>query len=167
VTIYPAPLSAEARALVDLCRGHGLRLATAESCTGGLAAGLITSIPGASDVFDCGFVTYSNTAKTTLLGVPESLIARHGAVSEEVALAMAEGALARSGADLSVSVTGVAGPAGGSSAKPVGLVHIAAARRNRTTVHARCLFGDLGREAIRLRSLSEMLRLARLQAEGP
>jgi nicotinamide-nucleotide amidase len=167
VTLFPDHLTAAARNLIKLCRTNGLRLALAESCTGGLAAGLITAIPGASDIFDCSFVSYSNAAKTIMLGVPVDTVGRYGAVSEETARAMAEGCLAHSGADLAVSVTGIAGPGGGSDAKPVGLVHIAAARRGRDTIHVKCLFGDQEREAIRLLSLAEMLRLAQRQAAGP
>src|SRR5215471_16453448 len=114
-------LIAQAQALLALCRTRKLKIATAESCTGGLIAGTLTEIAGSSDVVDRGFVTYSNAAKTQMLGVPADLIARHGAVSEEVARAMAEGALERAGAELAVAVTGVAGPGGGSAAKPVGL----------------------------------------------
>src|SRR5579875_2423202 len=113
---------AEAAALLDALRGRGWRLATAESCTGGLIAAALTHVPGSSDVVDRGFVTYSNEAKADLLGVPPALIAAHGAVSQEVAHAMAAGALARSLADVTVAVTGVAGPGGGSKDKPVGLV---------------------------------------------
>ena len=111
----------------------GLKLATAESCTGGLIAAILTEVPGSSDVFERGFVTYSNEAKTELLGVPAELIEKHGAVSEEVARAMASGALGHSRADIAVAVTGVAGPGGGTTAKPVGLVHLAAARRGSVT----------------------------------
>ena len=114
-------------ALLDACRRRGLRLALAESCTGGLVAGCLTAVAGSSDVVDRGFVTYSNEAKTEMLGVPAALIAQHGAVSAEVAAAMAAGALARSGAEIAVSVTGVAGPGGGTVAKPVGLVFIGVA----------------------------------------
>src|SRR3982751_3041231 len=120
--------SALARSLLDLCRSRKLTIATAESCTGGLVAAALTAIPGSSDVVDRGFVTYSNAAKTEMLGVPADLIATHGAVSEPVARAMAEGALSRSNADVAVAITGIAGPDGGSDAKPVGLVHLAAAR---------------------------------------
>ena len=116
-------------ALALVLRERGLRLATAESCTGGLIAAACTSIAGSSDWFERGVVTYSNEAKTELLGVPAALIARHGAVSAEVARAMAEGALTHSPADLSVAVTGIAGPGGGMPGKPVGTVWLALARR--------------------------------------
>ena len=119
----------EAAALLDLLRARGLTVATAESCTGGLIAAALTSVAGSSDVVACGFVSYSNTAKTTMLGIPEELITAHGAVSEAVALRMTEGALQRSEADVAVAVTGIAGPGGGSAEKPVGLVWFGAARR--------------------------------------
>ena len=124
--MFDDALIREAASLLDACRARALKLATAESCTGGLIAALLTEIPGSSDVVERGFVTYSNAAKTEQLGVPADLIATHGAVSEPVARAMAEGALSHSHADLAVSVTGVAGPGGGTATKPVGLVHLAA-----------------------------------------
>ena len=142
------------------CRAQGLRACTAESCTGGLIAALLTEIAGSSDVVERGFVTYSNAAKTELLGVSDELLAAHGAVSEPVARAMAQGALAHSHADVAVSVTGVAGPGGGSAAKPVGLVHIAAARNGgEPTLHQECRFGDIGRGPIRLASVEVALQL--------
>ena len=128
-------------------------LATAESCTGGLIAGLMTSVSGSSDVLDCGFVTYSNAAKTRLIGVPSELIAEHGAVSTEVARAMAQGALAHSSADIAVAVTGVAGPGGGTATKPVGLVHFGCARRSGETQTIEKRFGDLGRTEVRRAAL--------------
>lgn len=121
--------AAEVAPVLQALRSRGLRLATAESCTGGLIAAAFTAVAGSSDVFDRGFVTYSNAAKTELLGVPATLVEAHGAVSEPVARAMAAGALARSAAHLAISVTGVAGPGGGTSAKPVGLVWMALAWR--------------------------------------
>lgn len=127
---------------------RGLVIATAESCTGGLIAATLAAVPGASASLERGFVTYSNEAKAELLGVPPDLIAAHGAVSREVALAMMSGALAHSPAHLVVAVTGVAGPSGGSAEKPVGLVHIAAARRNAATLHEAMRFGDIGRHEI-------------------
>ena len=122
-----------------------LRIATAESCTGGLIAALLTEIPGSSDVFDRGFIVYSNRAKAGLLGVPGDLIAESGAVSEAVARAMAEGAVENSQCAIAVAVTGVAGPGGGTPLKPVGLVHIAAAREGRSILHEAHRFGDIGR----------------------
>ncbi len=138
----------EAAALLDLLRARGLTMATAESCTGGLIAAALTSVAGSSDVVECGFVTYSNAAKTAMLGVPAELIAAQGAVSEAVALHMADGALQRSEADLAVAVTGIAGPGGGSLEKPVGLVWFGAGRRGNPTWAAHEVFpGD--RTAVR------------------
>lgn len=148
-----------AQEVLRLARGAGLMIATAESCTGGLVSAALTEVPGSSEAMDRGFVTYSNAAKTALLGVPAHLIDRHGAVSEEVARAMAEGALQAAGSGLSVSVTGVAGPGGGTDAKPVGLVHFAAARRGRPTIARERRFGDLGRAEIRRRSVLVALEL--------
>lgn len=145
--------------VLNKARQEKLQIAVAESCTGGLIAGALTEIPGASNVVDCGFTVYSDAAKTRLLGVPADLIARHGAVSEEAARAMAQGALDHSDAELSVAVTGIAGPAGGSAAKPVGLVHIAAARAGRPIEHRRCEFGDVGRSEVRLRTIESALKL--------
>lgn len=127
---------------------RGLTIATAESCTGGLIAASLAAIPGASSTLERGFVTYSNEAKTELLGVPAALIRDHGAVSREVALAMVAGALEHSRADVAVAVTGIAGPDGGSADKPVGLVHIAAARRSGVTLHEEMRFGPIGRHQI-------------------
>ncbi len=153
-----------ATSLLEACRASRLKLVTAESCSGGLVAAVITSVAGASDVFEAGFVTYSNTAKTEMIGVAASLIVGHGAVSEETARAMAEGAIEVMGADIGLAVTGIAGPGGGSAAKPVGLVHIAAARRQFPTLHKKLLLGDIGREEIRLRSVAEILALGVAQA---
>jgi nicotinamide-nucleotide amidase len=152
-----APLLPRASALVAALRNHGWMVATAESCTGGLVAGLLTEVPGSSDVVDRGFVTYSNAAKHDLLGVPEALLAAHGAVSDPVARAMAEGALARSRASLAISVTGIAGPGGGSAEKPVGLVHFALARRDGSTRTLERRFPDSGRGAIRAESVATAL----------
>jgi nicotinamide-nucleotide amidase len=145
--------------LLETARATGLHVVTAESCTGGLIAAALTEIPGSSDVVDRGFVVYSNQAKTELLGVPPALIAHHGAVSEEVARAMAEGALTHSHAQLAVSCTGIAGPTGATPGKPIGLVHLAAVREGQTTLHAECRFGDIGRKNVRLRSVEEALKL--------
>jgi nicotinamide-nucleotide amidase len=134
---------AEAESLLAACRAKGVMLATAESCTGGLIAAALTAIAGSSDVVDCGFVTYSNEAKNALIGVPMPLIQAHGAVSEPVAKAMAEGALSRSRATIAVSVTGVAGPGGGSADKPVGLVCFGLARTGQSAITQRRIFpGD-------------------------
>lgn len=154
-------LKTDAVALLDTLRQRRIKFAAAESCTGGLISALLTEIPGSSDVVERGFVTYSNEAKTQMIGVDARLVAAHGAVSREVALAMAAGAIAHSLADVSVAVTGVAGPGGGSTAKPVGLVHIAAARKGADPIHLECRFGDVGRAEIRLKSVVEALKLVR------
>lgn len=145
--------------LIASLRAKGLKLATAESCSGGLIAAALTEIPGSSDVFERGFITYSNEAKMEMLGMPKGVLDRHGAVSAAVAVAMAEGALRHSKADVSVAVTGIAGPAGGSEAKPVGLVYIAAARRGTPAAAQRFLFGDIGRGAVRAASVREALAM--------
>ena len=141
--MFDTQLLTDATELLELCRRAGLKIATAESCTGGLIAGCLTEIAGSSDIVERGFVTYSNEAKQEMLGVPRMLINLNGAVSEKVAVAMAEGALKHSLADISVAVTGVAGPGGGSKEKPVGLVHLACAGRGRKTVAIHQIFpGD-------------------------
>ena len=152
-----------AAALLQQCRLRGEKIATAESCTGGMVAALLTSIAGSSDVFDCSFVTYSNEAKRRMLGVSQDVIADHGAVSRECALSMAHGAILQSAATLAVSITGIAGPGGGTSAKPVGLVHFACARRNGTTRHREQRFGDIGRDAVRMASVEVALELLEAQ----
>jgi nicotinamide-nucleotide amidase len=147
--------------LVRALRNRGWKLATAESCTGGMVAAAMTDIAGSSDVFDRGFVTYSNEAKSDMLGVPADLIGKHGAVSEVVARAMAKGALRNSMADIAVSITGVAGPGGGSVQKPVGLVHFACATKEKTE-HLEMRFGDLSRAAIREAAVQQALQLVLL-----
>ena len=147
--VFPRELVMAAKDVLDICRENHWKVATAESCTGGMIAAVLTAIAGSSDVVDRGFVTYSNEAKAELLGVPAELIESEGAVSERVARAMAEGALERSNASIAISCTGVAGPGGGSAEKPVGLVHMAAARDDGPTLHERCLFADDGRASIR------------------
>jgi nicotinamide-nucleotide amidase len=159
--MFDERLLREAENLLEACRARGFKLATAESCTGGLIAALLTEIPGSSDVVERGFVTYSNEAKSEELGVPGDLIAAHGAVSEPVARAMAEGALSHSHADLAVSVTGVAGPGGGSAAKPVGLVHLGLARRGAPILHEELRLGDIGRGPIRMATVDAALALLR------
>jgi nicotinamide-nucleotide amidase len=146
-------------AVLDACRVRKLMVATAESCTGGLVASCLTEIAGSSAVVDCGFVTYSNAAKHAMLGVARELLDQHGAVSAPVALAMARGALARSNADLAVSITGIAGPGGGSPDKPVGLVHFAAASRSGDEVACERRYGDAGRSAVRSAAVLEALGL--------
>jgi nicotinamide-nucleotide amidase len=157
--MFPPDLAKKAQALLSDLRSRRMRVATAESCTGGLVAALFTDIPGSSDVVERGFVTYSNDAKHELLDVPEEMLAQHGAVSEAVARAMAAGALEHSHADVSVSITGVAGPDGGSAEKPVGLVHFAAARRGGPTLHRECRFGNIGRTGVRLASVDVAIQL--------
>ena len=153
-----------ADAVIKAARDKGLTLTTAESCTGGLIAACLTEVSGASEVFMRGFVTYANEAKADLLGVPKDMIAELGAVSEEVARAMAEGALMRAGAELAVSATGIAGPGGGTDAKPVGLVHMAAARRGGATFHQASVFAG-SRQAVRGQAVDAALALLLRQAE--
>lgn len=161
--LFPESLLAQATAVITACAARSLKVATAESCTGGLIAGALTEIAGSSAVVERGFVTYSNAAKSALLGVPEKMLAEHGAVSEPVARAMAEGALRASATDLAVAVTGIAGPGGGSPEKPVGLVHLACARRGQPTLHAREVFpGD--RTAIRLATVAKALDMLLTQS---
>lgn len=159
---YPADLLQSAEAVLAACRARGWQLGTAESCTGGLVAGALTSIAGSSDVVAGGFITYSNAAKTRLLGVPADLIEANGAVSAPVAQAMAWGALERADMDIAVALTGIAGPGGGSKDKPVGLVHFAVGWRDgdetRVLAEAR-EFGDLGRDEVRLAAVSTALEL--------
>jgi nicotinamide-nucleotide amidase len=159
--MFPPALVALAETILDEARQRGLRIATAESCTGGLIAGLLTEIPGSSDVVERGYVTYSNEAKADLLGIPLSVIQENGAVSEAVARAMAEGALQHSMAQLAVAVTGIAGPGGGTPEKPVGLVHMAAARAGALTLHEEHRFGDIGRSDVRLGTILSALGLLR------
>jgi nicotinamide-nucleotide amidase len=151
--------------VLDLCRARGLKIVTAESCTGGLVAAALTEIAGSSDVVDCGFVTYSNEAKQSLVGVPAATLKQHGAVSEQVAAAMAAGALKNSRADLSVAITGIAGPGGGSKKKPVGLVYFAAASRSGGLLARSRRYGKIGRRRVRLRSVAEAFELLGLLAE--
>ena len=159
MTVLPQDLVSQAADLLARCRAAGLTIATAESCTGGLIAAALTEVAGSSDVVECGFITYSDAAKTDMLGVDGGLLAHRGAVSAEAARAMAEGALARSRADLAVAVTGIAGPGGGSAEKPVGLVFLCAARRCGDVTPARLDLGDIGRAAIRLASVRAALGL--------
>ncbi len=158
--MFPSALMEKASNLLEAYRRAGLTIATAESCTGGLIAGCLTEIPGASDVVERGFLTYSNEAKHDLLGVPMELIRAHGAVSAEVAEAMAAGALERSAADAVVSATGIAGPGGATADKPVGLVYLGAARRGLAPMHQRHVFaGERG--AVRLAAVEAALDLLR------
>lgn len=159
--LFPKDLTDAAADILDALRHRGLRIATAESCTGGLLTGLLTEIPGSSDVVVCGFVTYSNDAKSTMLGVATGSIEAFGAVSPEVAEAMANGAINHSTADVAVSVTGVAGPGGGTPSKPVGLVYIAAKTRSGRIATAEYRFGDIGRSNVRVATLRAALALVR------
>jgi nicotinamide-nucleotide amidase len=162
--VIDAALRDAAKRVLELCRARGLHVATAESCTGGLVAAALTEIPGSSDVVDRGFVTYSDEAKRAMLGVPAATLKRHGAVSAQTAKAMATGALKNSQADLAVSITGIAGPGGGSKQKPVGLVHFAAASRDGRLIARKRLFGKIGRRRVRLLSVAEALALLQLLA---
>lgn len=156
-----------ARALLDLCRMRKLMIATAESCTGGLVAAALSDIPGSSDVLDRGYVTYSNDAKRAMLGVKATTLKTFGAVSRETAMAMAIGALEKAGVDLTVAITGIAGPGGATPGKPVGLVHFAAAARDGRIIHRECRFGALGRANVRARSVIEALKMLTELARGP
>jgi nicotinamide-nucleotide amidase len=160
-----AEIDALAARVLVVCRARGWMLATAESCTGGLVAAHLTAIAGSSDVVERGFVTYSNEAKSELLGVSSELISAHGAVSREVAVAMATGAIARSRAAVAVSITGIAGPGGGSALKPVGLVHLAVATRDDAVSQIERRYGDIGRGAVRRAATIDALHLI-LQAAG-
>lgn len=166
MNLFPTELTQRTAHMLELAQKNNIMLATVESCTGGLLAGLITEISGSARVFERGFVTYSDRAKTSLVGVPPELIEAHGAVSEPVARAMAEGGLSKAGVQLAVAITGVAGPTGGSPAKPVGLVHFAAAAENAETLHEKRNFGSIGRSAIRLASLEVALDLFERQLAG-
>ena len=157
--MFAEALLAQAKQFLDGARAQGLRVVTAESCSGGLIAGLLTEIPGSSDVVERGFVTYSNEAKEDLLGVPGELIAQYGAVSEPVARAMAQGALKHSLAHLAVAVTGIAGPGGGTAEKPVGLVYVAALRLERAPIIKELRLGDIGRSEVRSRTVAEAMAL--------
>jgi nicotinamide-nucleotide amidase len=154
-----------AAALLDACRARGLKVATAESCTGGLVAAALTDIAGSSDVVDRGFVTYSNQAKQEMLGVASETLRDYGAVSRQTAEAMARGAIARSNADIAVAITGVAGPSGGSAGKPVGLVHFATSSRSGALTHAEMRYGDIGRANVRHRSVLQALAMLKAIVE--
>jgi nicotinamide-nucleotide amidase len=156
-----ADIVRRAAEFLSAARDKGELVAVAESCTAGLLAATLTAVPGCSDVFERGFVTYSNAAKSEMLGVPYWLIEKHGAVSEDVARAMAGGALTHSNASLAVAVTGIAGPDGGTPEKPVGLVHFAAGRPEGPMHHERVVFGDVGRAEVRRRSVERALSMLR------
>ena len=159
--MFDPALRAEAEAILSLARAKSLAIATAESCTGGLIAGLLTEIAGSSDVFERGFVTYSDEAKEDHLDVAMDLLHCHGAVSLQVAMAMADGALKHSLAQIAVAVTGIAGPGGGNAEKPVGLVYIATAKFGGETEAREFRFGDIGRDRVRLETVKAALGLLR------
>ena len=157
--MFTPELIERAAALIAACRARGLKIATAESCTGGLVAGLLTEIPGSSAVLERGFVVYSNQAKHELLDVPASTLADFGAVSEQTARALAQGAIIHSRADFAVAITGIAGPDGGTAEKPVGLVHFACADRRGAVIAVEKRYGALSRGAIRLASIATAMDL--------
>ena len=159
MNLYPADIEAMATRIIAAFGARRLTLATAESCTGGLIVGALTEISGSSAVVDRGFVTYSNQAKIDLLGVGSETLERCGAVSRQTAMEMVEGALSRSGCDVAVAVTGIAGPGGGTEEKPVGLVHLAARSRNGPLLHREMRYGDLGRTEIRLATVRTALEM--------
>jgi len=163
--MFDPSLINQAEHVLAMCRANQFKIATVESCTGGLVAALLTEIAGSSDVVDRGFITYSNAAKQELVGVPDALIASHGAVSEPVARAMAEGGFTHSEAVLCIALTGIAGPGGGSAEKPVGLVHLALAIKNKPTVHVRCLFTQTTRTEIRLAAVKKAVDLLQEAAQ--
>ena len=164
--MFSPDLLARAEKLLADARARGVKIATAESCTGGLIAGLLTEIPGSSDVVERGFVTYSNQAKHELLGVPDELMVCHGAVSADVARAMVLGALKHSHADIAIAVTGIAGPGGATAEKPVGLVYLAAARGG-PVIARECRFGDIGRREVRLKAVEAALELLASLLQSP
>jgi nicotinamide-nucleotide amidase len=159
MSIWPADIEDAARRIVADFTERKLLLATAESCTAGLIAAAITEIAGSSIIFDRGFVTYSNEAKREMIGVANATLKAHGAVSRPTVLEMAQGAIGNSGANISVAVTGIAGPGGGSEDKPIGLVHLAAARTGHETLHREMRYGDIGRSAVRLATVRTALEM--------
>jgi nicotinamide-nucleotide amidase len=159
-------LRAAATIVLDICRARKLKIATAESCTGGLVAAALTEIAGSSDVVDRGFVTYSNEAKQQMLGVASETLRDFGAVSRETAQEMARGAIAHSNAQVAVAITGIAGPGGGGRDKPVGLVHFAASARSGALTHKEMRYGDIGRSEVRGKSVLEALRMLKQMAEN-
>ncbi|MEO0714565.1 MAG: CinA family protein [Pseudomonadota bacterium] len=161
--MFPDRLFNLALLVSDELRERRLKLVTAESCTGGLVAGLFTEISGSSAFMERGYVTYSNKAKEEVLGIPGDVIADYGAVSEPVARMMAEGALEQSRANIAISITGIAGPGGGTPMKPVGTVHFACLRENRAVVHQVQQYGDIGRRDVRLASVETALEMIREQ----
>ncbi|MFN7101784.1 MAG: CinA family protein [Pseudorhizobium sp.] len=159
MSLFPAEIEAQAAKIITFFKERQLMLSTAESCTGGLIAGVLTEIAGSSAVVDRGFVTYTNQAKVDLLGVLPATLDQFGAVSRETALQMVRGALYRSNADVAVAVTGIAGPGGGSPEKPVGLVYLAAASRAGRMIHREMRYGAIGRSAVRLATVGTALEM--------
>lgn len=157
MSIFSTDIVAQAESIIRDFTAAGLMVSTAESCTGGLIAGALTEISGSSSVVDRGFVTYTNAAKIEMLGVQEETLTRFGAVSEETARQMVHGALFRSRAAVAVAVTGIAGPGGGSAEKPVGLVHLAAKSRKGGLIHRKMLYGDIGRDQVRIETVRTAL----------
>jgi nicotinamide-nucleotide amidase len=164
--MFPDDIVALANEVLEAAKAEGVMVATAESCTAGLVSAALTAISGSAEVMERGFVTYTNEAKHEMLGVDSHLLDDAGAVSEPVARAMAEGALRGSNADLTVSITGIAGPTGGGPLKPIGLVHFATARKGQPTVHRQELFGDLGRERVREASVKVALNMLYVALKG-
>ena len=165
--MFSEPFKSRAADFIATCRATGLTVATAESCTGGLLAALITAIPGSSDVFERGFITYSNAAKIESLGVAPRILEEFGAVSAEAARAMAAGVLTHSPAGVALSITGIAGPGGGSPQKPIGLIHFGLARRGGAVIAVEKRFGDLGRDAVRSAAIATAIELLFQAAQGP
>ncbi|MEL7042830.1 MAG: CinA family protein [Pseudomonadota bacterium] len=161
--MFPDRIRNLALLIMDEAMERRVKIATAESCTGGLLAGLFTEFSGASSVLERGFVTYSNAAKAEVLGVAGDVLADYGAVSEPVARSMAEGAMEVSRANLAIAITGIAGPGGGTPMKPVGTVHIACARENKAMVHEMLTLGDIGRHEVRMATLEAALNMIRGQ----
>jgi nicotinamide-nucleotide amidase len=159
MSIFPDDIAALAQKMISHGTARGEMVSTAESCTGGLIAGALTEITGSSAVVDRGFVTYTNEAKADMLGVQGKTLETFGAVSKETALQMVQGALLRSRASHAVAVTGIAGPGGGSDAKPVGLVHLAAMSRNGAILHREMRYGDIGRDQVRLATVKTALEM--------
>lgn len=165
--LYPAEIEQQAAAIIAAYRDRGWMIATAESCTGGLIAGALTEIAGSSAVVDRGFVTYTNQAKMDLIGVSATTLEAFGAVSKETALQMVGGALMRSGAQVAVAVTGIAGPGGGSAEKPVGLVHLALKTRSGAVDHREMRYGDIGRDQVRMATVRTALEMLVAAAQTP
>ena len=161
--MFPDRIRNLALLVMDEAQERRVRIATAESCTGGLLAALFTEFAGSSKVLERGFVTYSNAAKAEVLGVAGDVLADYGAVSEPVARLMAEGAMEQSRANLAISITGIAGPGGGTPMKPVGTVHIACARENQAMTHEMLTLGDIGRHEVRMQTLEAALNMIRAQ----